>query len=195
MDYLSRNEKKQLLELARTAIAARLYRHRPPQPARDSLSSRLSEKGAAFVTLHKHGQLRGCIGNIIAEEPLVDNVMHNAVNAAFNDPRFPALTDLDELDEVEIEISVLTPPRRIESADQFVVGRHGIILSRGWSRAVFLPQVAPEQGWDMKTTLEHLSLKAGLPADAWRDEDTKFEVFEAIVFGENEDRPNPLPPI
>jgi AmmeMemoRadiSam system protein A len=142
----------------------------------------LKRDGAAFVSLHRDGNLRGCIGNLEAVEPLYRNVIHNARNAAFQDPRFMPLTAA-ELAGLNIEISVLTPPRPIHSVDEFQIGTHGIILTKGQRRAVFLPQVAPEQGWDRETTLTHLSLKAGMGPDDWR-RGAKYYVFEAIVFSE-----------
>ena len=137
----------------------------------------INNTGARALT---QGKLRGCIGSILPREPLVDAVIHSAESAA-NDPRFPALA-ADELAGVELEVSVLTPPRAISGPDQIKLGRDGIILSRGSRLAVFLPQVAPEQGWDVETTLEHLARKAGLSADGWRG--ASFEVFTAQVFEE-----------
>jgi AmmeMemoRadiSam system protein A len=123
------------------------------------------------------------MGVIEAREPLVDAVVHAAVSAA-HDPRFPVL-QAAELDSVELEVSVLTPTRQVDGPDAVVVGRHGVVLSKGRRRAVFLPQVAPEQGWDRDTMLDQLALKAGLARDAWREGCT-FEVFEAQVMGETE---------
>ncbi|MBI5511983.1 MAG: AmmeMemoRadiSam system protein A [Deltaproteobacteria bacterium] len=139
---------------------------------------------AVFVTLQKDGELRGCIGHIAPVEPLWQDIRDNAIAAATEDSRFPPVSAA-ELPHLELEVSVLTPPRAIPGADAFVVGRHGIILQARGGRAVFLPQVAPEQGWDRNTTLEHLSRKAGLPANAWQDAAARFEVFEAQVFSEN----------
>jgi AmmeMemoRadiSam system protein A len=151
----------------------------------DTISAHLTKTRSCFVTLHTNsGHLRGCIGNIIAFESLYDNIKHNALNSAFGDPRFPKLNSLAELNSTHIEISVLTPPEKIKSYNDIVLGKHGIILkSLGWS-SVFLPQVAPEQEWDISTTLTHLSLKAGLSSNAWQNSNTNFEVFEAIVFKE-----------
>jgi AmmeMemoRadiSam system protein A len=150
----------------------------------------LREKGACFVTLHSlpmpggDGEtLRGCIGNLQAFEALGENLRHNALNAAFKDPRFPAL-DPEELPEVRFEVSILSAPRAIAGVREFEIGTHGIILQKDNRSAVFLPQVAPEQGWDKETTLHYLSLKAGLAANAWQMPDTRFFVFTATVFGE-----------
>ncbi|MBO5689253.1 MAG: AmmeMemoRadiSam system protein A [Lentisphaeria bacterium] len=145
----------------------------------------LQEKGACFVTLHSMpGEvLRGCIGNLQAFEPLGENLRHNALNAAFQDPRFPAL-DPEELPEVRFEVSILSAPRPIAGPQEFEIGTHGIILQKNGRSAVFLPQVAPEQGWDRATTLNYLALKAGLAANAWQMPDARFFVFTATVFGE-----------
>jgi AmmeMemoRadiSam system protein A len=176
-------ERRQLLALAREAIASALRRDFPPDTL-DGLE-RLLEKGACFVTLHRpDGSLRGCIGNMRAYEPLADNVVHNAINAALQDPRFPPVASEDELSTLEIEISVLTPPERIAAPGDFRVGEHGIILQRGGRSAVFLPQVAPEQGWDRETTLSQLALKAGLAPDAWKSPEAELSVFRAIVFSD-----------
>lgn len=183
-NIMSRTEKHLLLDLARSAIAAKFSGEKLKMPAKEELTGMLKEPGAAFVTLHSHGRLRGCIGNILPEEELYLNVAGNAVNAAFHDPRFLPLT-ADEFKSVHIEISVLTPPEKIDSWEEFKVGKHGIILSKRGRRSVFLPQVAPEQGWDAETTLTHLALKAGLNADDWK-RNAEFQVFEAIVFQEKE---------
>jgi len=176
-------ERRAMLALAREAIASALRRDFPP----DTLDcpESLREKGACFVTLHRaDGALRGCIGNLRAYEPLADNIVHNAINAALQDPRFPPVASEAELEALEIEISVLTPPERIAGPGDFILGRHGIILQRGGRSAVFLPQVAPEQGWDRETTLAHLALKAGLAQDAWKGPGAELSVFQAIVFSE-----------
>jgi AmmeMemoRadiSam system protein A len=184
-ENLKAEDRNTLLKLARNSIVNRLRGEPTPKPDPKTLSNDLQEDGAAFVTLHMRGTLRGCIGSLTAREPLYRNVINNALNAAFSDPRFPPVS-LTDMDYVDIEISVLTKPRRIASLDEFTIGQNGIILDKGIHRAVFLPQVAPEQGWNLETMLTHLSLKAGLPPDGWKANDVRFEVFEAIVFGETE---------
>ena len=180
----SEAERHAILNFIRATISAKLNNLTPPQLP--ELGDKLDQQGSCFVTLHSAtGILRGCIGNIAAYEPLGDNITHNAVNAALNDPRFPALTAI-ELDSVVIEISILTPMEAITSIDDFKVGKHGIVLLCNGRSSVFLPQVAPEQGWDKATTLAHLSLKAGLAQNAWQSEAASFQVFEAIVFSEHE---------
>ncbi len=135
-----------------------------------------------FVTLTIDGVLRGCIGEILPRRPIWQVVREQTVNAALHDPRFPPVTPA-ETKGIRIEISALTPPRPVASWREIVVGRHGVVMSRHGRSAVFLPQVAPEQGWDLPTMLTHLARKAGLPDDAWR-EGAEFLVFEAEVFRE-----------
>lgn len=142
----------------------------------------LQQHRGAFVTLNEHGQLRGCIGEILPERPLLQVVMDRAVSAALHDTRFHPVRP-DELEALDLEVSVLTPPKPIASASDIVIGEHGVILQKNGRTAVFLPQVAPEQGWDVPTMLAHLSLKAGLPADAWRSGATFF-VFTAQILHE-----------
>jgi len=179
----SDDERELLLGLARDAIRNGLKKMSSPK-----LSSPPESFGAlraSFVSLHNlDGSLRGCIGNIEPFESLLESVPHNARNAAFHDPRFSSVSSLDELRDIKIEISVLSPPESISSVDDFEVGKHGIILRKRNRGSVFLPQVPPEQGWDRETTLTRLSLKAGLSGDAWKEDDCVFKVFEATYFSE-----------
>ncbi len=139
-----------------------------------------------FVTLKIDGDLRGCIGDIFAERPLWAAIAARAVSSAAEDPRFPPVRE-DELSRIRIEISVLSPLEKVASPQDIVIGKHGILLLfDGHRRSVYLPQVAPEQGWDLETTLGSLCRKGGLPGDAWRDRRASFEVFTADVFGEDE---------
>jgi AmmeMemoRadiSam system protein A len=133
------------------------------------------------VTLHKQGRLRGCIGQIHARQPLVRTVAEMAVAAAFEDPRFPPLRR-EELRDIDIEISVLTPLRRITDVGEIQVGTHGIYLRRGAYSGLLLPQVATEWGWDRNTFLEHTCEKAHLPKDAWKDKKAEIYIFSADVF-------------
>ena len=146
-----------------------------------SHGAELRARRGGFVTLKCNGELRGCIGEIFPSREIWKVIREHACNAAFCDPRFTPLT-MGELENLEIEISVLSQPRPVSSWHDIVVGRHGVVLSKSGLNAVFLPQVAPEQGWSLEEMLSHLALKAGLPPDAWR-EDTSFMVFEAQVFG------------
>ncbi len=134
------------------------------------------------MTLNKDGDLRGCIGLIISDRPVAEVVREMAVAAALEDPRFPAVR-ASELPSIEIEISVLTEPEPITGPDEIVIGRDGVILTKRGRRAVFLPQVAPEQGWDVPTMLTHLALKAGLRPHDWQEGAT-FETFRAQIFHE-----------
>lgn len=181
---LSRDERLFLLELAKKTIQAIIEGKSLEELDIDEtqLSPTLRQKAGVFVTLHKDRDLRGCIGYIFPILPLWQAVMENARNAAFRDPRFSPLSP-DELEKVEIEISVLTEPESINDISEFRVGIDGIILKKGPYQAVFLPQVAPEQGWDSETTLRQLSMKAGLNPDGWKTGAT-FETFQAIVFSE-----------
>ncbi len=182
---LTEDEKRSLLELARKTIDWAFTHH--GQPTAEELgvtvASGMRQVMGAFVTLHERGQLRGCIGEIEPRRPLFEAVIGNAINAAFSDPRFSPLTT-EELPKVDIEISALTPPRPVGSYQDIIIGKHGMVLSKDGRRAVFLPQVAPEQGWTLEQTLSHLSMKAGLSSDAWK-EGASYTVFEAIVFGEH----------
>lgn len=181
---LTSEHKKELLSLARKTIAYALENRKIPDAA-DLAYEPVPETekiAGAFVTLKKNGELRGCIGDIFPERPLYEAVIGNAISAAFQDPRFEPLAK-EELDKVSIEITVLTPLTHVNGYGDIVLGKHGILLSKNGRRAVFLPQVAPEQGWDIEQTLSHLSLKAGLPSDAWKS-GASFEVFEGIVFHE-----------
>lgn len=172
-------EKDLLRRIARESIEARCRGGTPPSFTIDS--AKLKEPRGAFVTLHKHGQLRGCIGHIVASRPLVQTVAEMAVAAAFEDPRFPPL-DPAELKDIQVEISVLTPLERVRNPGEIRVGFHGIALRKGNRSGLLLPQVATEQGWDRTAFLENCCLKAGLPRDAWKDGDTEIYVFSADVF-------------
>jgi AmmeMemoRadiSam system protein A len=141
----------------------------------------LAEPGAAFVTLHEQGELRGCIGLLRFEMPLWINVREAAAAAALDDPRFNPVQER-EVAGLELEVSVLEPPVEIPDASHFVAGRHGIVVERGGRRALFLPQVAGEMGWGAEQMLDAVCRKAGLPSDAWRDRGTKLSTFEASYF-------------
>lgn len=178
---LGPSDKKALLRLARTTISNRLGREEPP--AETETTGALSEPAGAFVTLHKHGRLRGCIGTFSADSPVRSTVRDMALAAAFRDPRFPPLGS-EELADIDLEISVLTPMREIASIDEIEVGRHGIYITQGPYSGVLLPQVATENHWDRQTFLEQTCYKAGLDTNAWKSKKTKIYVFSAQVFGE-----------
>ncbi len=180
----TREEKEEILTFVRDTIASKLQHSNVK--ALSEMGGKMAEIYSCFVTLYKSdGALRGCIGNIEAHETLADNIAHNAVNAAFDDPRFPKLVP-EELGNVEIEVSILTPPCPIAAPEDFIIGKHGIILQCRGRSAVFLPQVAPEQGWDREKTLTNLCYKAGLPLKAWQSDDAKLSVFTTIVISEKD---------
>jgi AmmeMemoRadiSam system protein A len=179
-EKIDEKTKKNLLKLARMTIKNQLTH------GNETIDYEFPEiKRGAFVTLHKHGELRGCIGTFRSDKNIKEVVQDMAIAAAFEDPRFPPLKK-EELDEVDIEISILSPLKRIKSIDEIEVGKHGLYITRGFRSGVLLPQVATEYNWDRETFLVHTCLKAGLPEDAWRDPATKIETFTAEVFGEKD---------
>lgn len=143
------------------------------------LTTKLKALTATFVTLKIRGDLRGCIGSLSPSEALYLSVHHNAVNAAMHDYRFRPVSPA-ELPAISVDVSILSPIREIPSLDEFKLGQQGIILEKGMSRAVFLPEVALEQKWTRDETLTHLALKAGLERDAWK-KGARFHVFESAV--------------
>lgn len=180
---LSDDQRKTLLGIARKSIASVLGGHAPDWKA-DDFDDLLRRPAGAFVTLKTHdGDLRGCIGSIQAVQPLFQAVASSAVSAAFRDPRFPPLGP-GELDALNLEISVMGPIEVVGNIEEIVPGRDGLIISKGRSAGLLLPQVATEYGWDRETFLQHTCLKAGLPRDAWRSGDCRIEKFSAVVFGE-----------
>ncbi len=181
---LNNAQRKKLLQLARNSIETYLKTHKKLEVTENDPV--LTKDMGAFVTLGEHGQLRGCIGNIIGQEPLYLTIRDMAVEAATGDPRF-ASVELPELKDIEIEISVLSPLKRISSTDEIELGKHGVVIKRGYSSGVFLPQVATETGWTKEEFLSNLCAhKAGLPADAWKDKDTEIYIFSAEVFSEKD---------
>ncbi|HUU30348.1 MAG TPA: AmmeMemoRadiSam system protein B [archaeon] len=180
---LTEREKQYLLDLARKTIIHAVAGGEAPEY--EAITPTLGEKRGAFVTIKKKGQLRGCIGQIIALQPLVDTVREMAIAAALRDPRFPPVTE-DELKDLEIEISALTPIHKVTDINSIEVGKDGLIIKRGAFQGLLLPQVATEYGWDRDTFLAQTCRKAGLPADAWKQEGTEIHSFRAEVFGEKE---------
>jgi len=178
---LKSSEKKSLLALARETILRYLTTQTVPLPR--NLSARMSFPQGAFVTLKKAGQLRGCIGNMSGNMALAQTVEMVALQAAFSDTRF-APVKLEELSQLEIEISVLTPKKSVASSNDIVVGRDGVYLTKAGKSAVFLPQVAEENHWTRSEMLDNLCMKAGLSAGCWK-RDAQFEVFQAEVFSES----------
>lgn len=176
---LNDEEKAELHRMARSAIKAGTSGKSVPSgvPA----SSKLADKRGAFVSLYKQGMLRGCIGTLEPNTPLYETIVEMAQASAFRDPRFRPVTE-EELPYLELEISVLTPLQEIKNPEEIKVGLHGILIKKGYFSGLLLPQVATERDWDRLTFLRETCRKAGLPADAWKDEDAKIYVFSADVF-------------
>jgi AmmeMemoRadiSam system protein A len=175
---LSKEQKGTLLKLARDTIEK--YVNEDIILKFENKDPVLSEKYGAFVTIHNHGRLRGCIGM----QPLFETIIEMAMESSTNDPRFLPVTP-DEIKDLDIEISVLSPKRRVQSIDEIEMGKHGVIVRRGFQGGVYLPQVATETGWGKEEFMRSLcGGKAGLPADAYKDPKTEIYVFEAEVFGE-----------
>jgi AmmeMemoRadiSam system protein A len=168
-----------MLRLARDAIAAWVER-RPPLDVPHI--NALAAPGGAFVSLHARGELRGCIGHIEADEPLGAVIARCAVAACSDDPRFPPVSSA-ELSDLRIELSLLGPLEPIAGPGEIEIGRHGLVVERGWHRGLLLPQVAIEWQWDAETFLAQTCHKAGLPTNAWR-EGVRMWRFEAEIFGE-----------
>lgn len=175
-------DKKAMLRFVRETISR--YLSTQTVPLARGFSPDLQYPQGIFVTLKKKEQLRGCIGRIVPDAPLSKLMGTIALQSAFEDPRFKPVT-AKELDDLEIEISVLTPMKQVKGPGDIVVGRDGVVLRKGGRSAVFLPQVAPEQGWGRDEMLDHLSMKAGLSRGSWR-EGAEFFTFQAIVFSEKE---------
>ncbi len=183
---LTTEERKTLLGIAREAISARLKGRKPALPDDSRLTSRLKEPLGAFVTITKEGDLRGCIGRFTSTEPLWEVIGDMAVEAAFGDPRFTALT-APEYSAIQLEISVLGPMKKINDISEIKIGKHGIYLKKGFRSGTLLPQVASERGWNAAQFLGYCARdKAGIGWDGWKDKETEIFVYEAYVFGEED---------
>ena len=176
---LEPHERQALLQLARRAIAARLEGRPVDAPA---TVGGLAQRTGAFVTIRHNNRLRGCLGSVEPDAPLVEVVARCAGDAATQDPRFPPLP-LEDLPEVVLEISVLGPVEAVADSAEVEVGRHGLVVEQGTHRGLLLPQVPTEWGWDRETFVSQTCVKAGLAPDAWRTGARLF-TFEADVFGE-----------
>ncbi|GAB4528343.1 MAG: AmmeMemoRadiSam system protein B [Anaerolineae bacterium] len=177
---LTEAQRQELLELARTTIAE--YLRTGKSPDYETSDPGLTRRSAAFVTLKKGDELRGCIGHLRADMPLYQRVQALAIAAATSDPRFPPLSS-EELDELTIEISILSPLHRIVDIQQIEVGTHGLVILQAGRQGVLLPQVPLEQGWDRGEFLENLCLKAGLMPHCWAEQPTLY-AFTTVVFSE-----------
>jgi len=179
-EILNKDQQMFLLDLARRAIEFFLEKKESfEEKSNDPL---LLEKRGAFVTLKVDNELRGCIGYPLPHKSLVETIIDCAIAAATQDFRFPSIKQ-EELSRLNIEISVLTLPRKIKDISEIKVGEHGIILSKGSHKGLLLPQVPVEWDWDLETYLNHGCLKAGLPEDEWKKGAT-IEIFSAQVFSE-----------
>jgi len=183
-DFLTPSDKKELLKIARTTIEDYINTKHIPDIDKNTLSKDLLVKSGAFVTLNKNHNLRGCIGRFTADEPLYQVVQQMAIAAATQDYRFQVVRP-SELPLIDIEISVLTPMKKISSIDEIKLGRDGIYMVKGNQSGTFLPQVATETGWSLKEFLGHCAQdKAGIGRDGWKNAD--IYTYQAIVFSEDE---------
>lgn len=178
-------EKEELLSLARASLSR--YLCDGTKPYYRPKNSGVQTKCGAFVTLRKDDRLRGCIGHILPTEPVYQIVIDCAIAAAVKDPRFSSVTR-NELDDIRIEISLLSTLWSVSTIDDIKVGVHGLVISKGPRQGLLLPQVAIQQGWDHITFLEYTCLKAGLPKEAWK-KGAKVRVFSVQVFKEGEITP------
>ncbi|MGY5881407.1 MAG: TIGR00296 family protein [Candidatus Thorarchaeota archaeon] len=187
-----------LVKLARKTVDEYVTQKRKTEPPKDT-PEHLKEKSGVFVTLNSTTEnrvaLRGCIGRPYPSQSLVEAVIDSSIDSAVNDPRFPPVTPR-ELDTIIVDLSVLTPPKKIEYSkpddllDLVKVGRDGLIAVQGRWRGLLLPQVPVDWKWNTMEFLEHTCNKAGLPEDAWKDPETEFMSFQAAIFGEESPRGN-----
>lgn len=190
MSSLANSEKKLLLKVARRALKLAAECDESPavlpleEQFQDKLNDRLTQPGGAFVTLRLRKRLRGCIGQLPSSVPLIHVVAYCSKAAALADPRFEPIC-LEELEEIDIELSVLTAPEDI-SPERIEPGRHGLIVTRGSQRGLLLPQVAAEFSWTAQRFLEETCIKGGFDRDAWKDQATRIEAFTAEVFSEKD---------
>ena len=189
---LTRDEREWLMKIARKSVETAVRDNKLYECSAGGFDALTQERGA-FVTLKEHGELRGCIGYASPMKPLFETVRDVAALAAVRDRRFPPVTAM-ELGDLEYEISVLSPLRRVLDVKQIRIGRDGLVLKRGETEGLFLPQVPTEEGWDRRAYLEQLCRKAGLPAGTWKDEEADLFSFTAVVFGEHPPQPPTLAP-
>ncbi|HEY4662188.1 MAG TPA: AmmeMemoRadiSam system protein A [Candidatus Humimicrobiaceae bacterium] len=180
---LTMEHKKILLKIARESITNTIHFGTVPEyRINDAV---LNTKCGAFVTLHIGGNLRGCIGNITADTPLWETIRNMAIESAMRDPRFPSVS-LNELEDIDIEISVLSPLKKIKNLEEIKVGKHGLFIKKGFYQGLLLPQVATDYKWNKVQFLEQTCFKAGLNKDCYKQVSTEIYIFSAIVFGEKE---------
>ncbi len=181
---LTSSEKRQLLEIAKKSVESVVKGDKMYELPANLPASLMRDRGA-FVTLKENGELRGCIGYTGARQPLAETVRDVAALAAMRDTRFRPVA-ASELPRLTYEVSVLSPLRRVADINQIKIGEHGLMIVKGRTRGLLLPQVAPEEHWDRNTLLDETAMKAGLPAKSWRDKDADLFMFTAVVFGESE---------
>jgi AmmeMemoRadiSam system protein A len=181
---LSQKEKKILINIVEETIKAKIDGEAIPDFYYGQQA--LNVRTGAFVTLKIDNELRGCIGMISSNKPLYQTISEMALQAAFCDPRFEPLT-LEELNKLGIEVSILSPLKKVGSIDEIEVGRDGLLIKKNLSSGLLLPQVAVEYCWDKYSFLEQVCLKAGLNADAWKEDDADIYKFTAEVFSSDED--------
>ncbi|MFC1808302.1 AmmeMemoRadiSam system protein B [Candidatus Omnitrophota bacterium] len=182
--FLSKEQKEKLLFIARKTLES--YIRDKKMPEFDEKDPLLNEEMGAFVTLHKNGKLCGCIGNMIGRGPLHATIRDMSIASSTQDHRFSSVK-ADELDDIDIEISVLSPMEKIDDPDKIIMGKHGVMVREGIRSGVYLPQVATETGWDRDEFMNSLCVyKAGIPATSWKDGTCDIYIFSAEVFGEKE---------
>ena len=178
---LKSKEKKVLLEIAHQAIVAAVREEdTSPEPREEKA---LNMRSGCFVTIKQDDELRGCIGNFQSDLPLFKEVAEMAAASACKDPRFYPVQE-DEINNISVDISVLSPLEKIDDIESIEIGTHGIYLEKGYYRGVLLPQVATEHNWDRETFLKQTCIKAGLPTDSWEADETDIYIFSAEVFGD-----------
>jgi AmmeMemoRadiSam system protein A len=182
MSSAGNREKKLLLEVARRAMSAAVEGRELAGQLPEFSNPR--DLGGAFVTLHRRGRLRGCVGHVASNESLIETVVHCAKAAALEDPRFDRVRP-DELSEIEIELSILSGLETI-APEQIQAGKHGLLVSLGRQRGVLLPQVATQFRWNGRRLLEETCVKAGLERDAWKNAEVRVQAFTATIFSESD---------
>jgi AmmeMemoRadiSam system protein A len=191
-DWLSEDEGRYLLVVARSAIKNRLSNQEESQISWKDLPEKFKNQLGTFVTITIDGNLRGCIGHIIPRESVIEGIRENAINAAFRDPRFPPLTR-EEFEKIEIEVSILTAPQELDYSDpedllnKLRPGKDGVIIKKGYHEATFLPQVW-DQLPDKEEFLMHLCMKAGLSHDSWRNEKLQISTYQVQAFEEEKEK-------